>query len=93
MQGLTDGQVVISHGTRDNHLHSSKGIFLKELGHAAFEGNGFPFMERVHSHLWAMTEEKRHASGRTEKPGRITRGALECWAATDGLVKRSLALQ
>ena len=67
MQGLADGHiVVISHGTEDNHLHSSKEVFSKELGHAALEGNGFPFMERVHNHLWAMTEEK-HASGKDRK--------------------------
>ena len=38
VQGLADGHIaVIGHGTEDNHLHPSKEVFSKELGHAAFK--------------------------------------------------------
>ena len=53
VQRLADGHIAVKgHGTEENHLHLSKEVFSKELGHATFEGNGFLPKERVHNHLW-----------------------------------------
>ena len=84
VQGLADGHiVVIGHGTEDNHLHPSKEVFSKELGHAAFEGNGFPFMERVHNHLWGNDRGEACIQEGQKSQEEVHGGALECWTATD----------
>ena len=67
MQGFTDGHIaVVGHGTEDNHLHPSKEVLSKELGHAAFKE--MVFLQRRESTIifGTMTEEK-HASRKDRK--------------------------
>ena len=85
VQGLVDDHIaVIGHGTEDNHLHPSKEVFNKELGHAAFEGNGFSPKERVHNHLWNNDRGEACIQKRQKSQEEVHGGAPECWAATDG---------
>ena len=85
VQGLADGHiVVIGHGTEDNHLHPSKEVLSKELGHAAFERNGFPPKERVHNHLWDNDRGEACIQEGQKSQEEVHGGAPECWAATDG---------
>ena len=85
VQGLLDGHIaVIGHGTEDNHLHPSKEVFSKELGHVAFEGNSFPPKERVHNHLWDNDEGEACIQEGQKSQEEVHGGAPECWAATDG---------
>ena len=85
MQGFTDGHIaVVGHGTEDNHLHHSKEVLSKELGHAAFKRNGFPPKERVYNHLWDNDRGEACIQEGQKSQEEVHGGAPECWAATDG---------
>ena len=84
VQGLLDGHIaVIGHGTEDNHLHPSKESVQQRTGSAS-KGNGFPFMERAHNHLWGNDRGETCIQEGQKSQEEEHGGAPECWAATDG---------